>query len=113
LKETKNEKLMKEVYKLAKLELLKPKNEVVNVAKKIYEPFTYEDISSKIASMLKTPQIKADVKIVYQTIEGLSEAIPNHKGDWYFSGNYPTPGGMCVANKAFINYVDGNNNRAY
>jgi amidophosphoribosyltransferase len=63
--------------------------------------------------MLKTPEIKAEVRIVYQNIDGLHQATPNHKGDWYFTGNYPTPGGTCVANQAFINYYEGRNARAY
>jgi amidophosphoribosyltransferase len=113
LKESGKEKLIEQVYHKAKAELLKPKSEVKNAAKEIYESFSYEQISNKIASMLRTPQIKAEVQIVYQSIEGLHAAIPNHKGDWYFSGNYPTQGGMCVANQAFINYYEGKNARAY
>jgi len=113
LKEQGKESFITQVYEKAKAELLKPKHEVKNIAKEIYEPFTYVEISNKIANMLRTPLIKAEVQIVYQTIEGLHTAIPNHKGDWYFSGNYPTAGGMCVANKAFINYYEGVDARAY
>ena len=76
-------------------------------------PFTPEEISDKIAKLLTPPEIKAEVKIVYQSIENLHKACPNHLGDWYFTGNYPTPGGNKVVNKAFINYVEGSNERAY
>ena len=113
IKERGMQQLIEDIYVKAKAELLKPKQEVINVVKEIYEPFTYQEISNQISKMLKTPEIKAEVRIVYQNIDGLHQATPNHKGDWYFTGNYPTPGGTCVANKAYINYYEGNNMRAY
>ena len=85
----------------------------MNYVKDIYKPFTAEEISDKIAELLTVPEIKADVKIVYQSIENLHEAIPNDLGDWYFTGNYPTPGGNKVVNTSFINYIEGINSRAY
>ena len=113
LKETGQEDVINDVYKKSKAQDGKPKEQIVNYVKEIYAPFTQEEISAKIAQMLKTKDIQADVQIVYQTIEGLHEACPHHTGDWYFTGNYPTPGGMKVVNKAFINFIEGNNKRAY
>lgn len=85
----------------------------MNYVKKIYEPFTEDELSDKIAKMLKPEDTKAEVKIVYQTIQNLHKACPNHTGDWYFSGNYPTPGGNRMINQAFINYIEGEENRPY
>lgn len=113
LKETGKAYLIEDVYQRAQVELRKPKHEVVNVVKDIYSPFTYKEISDRISNMLKTEDIRAEVRIVYQSIEGLHHATPNHKGDWYFTGNYPTHGGTCVANQAFVNYYEGKNTRAY
>lgn len=84
------------------------KEDVVNYVTEIYAPFTDEEISDKIAEMITGPEIKAEVKLVYQSIEGLHKSIPNHPGDWYFSGNYPTPGGNKMVNQAFINWYEGN-----
>lgn len=84
------------------------KEYVVNYVTEIYAPFTDEEISDKIAEMITGPEIKAEVKLVYQSIEGLHKSIPNHPGDWYFSGNYPTPGGNKMVNQAFINWYEGN-----
>jgi len=81
--------------------------------KEIYKPFKAEQISSKISELLTEWDIQSDVEIIYQTIEDLHEAIPEHKGDWYFTGDYPTPGGNKVVNKSFINYIEGRNERAY
>ena len=77
-----------------------------NAVKAIYAPFTDEEISAKMVELLTPAGTKAKVEIVYQTIEGLHEACPNNPGDWYFSGNYPTPGGTRMVNKAFINYME-------
>lgn len=90
-----------------------PDQEVVNYVKEIYEPFTPEEISEKIAELLKPKDLKAEVEIIFQGIGDLHAACPEHTGDWYFTGNYPTPGGMRVVNKAFMNYIEGNNERAY
>ncbi|QTN38385.1 class II glutamine amidotransferase [Cryomorphaceae bacterium] len=113
LKDTGQEGLVQEVYQqcLAQTEL--PDNEVVNYVKRIYEPFTAEQISDKIGELLRPKEIKAEVEIIYQGIEDLHAACPKNLGDWYFTGDYPTPGGNRVVNRAFINYVEGNNKRAY
>ena len=113
LKENGNEGLIQKLYDEAKAELLKPVGEVRNVVKELYNPFCPDEISKKISSMLKTEEIGAEVEIVYQSIEGLHEACPGHSGDWYFTGNYPTPGGNKVVNRSFINFVEGRNIRAY
>ncbi len=113
LKETGRESIINDVYKKSKEQENFPKEEIVNHVKEIYAPFTDEQISAKIADMLKTPDIKAEVKIVYQTIEGLHSACPDHKGDWYFTGDYPTPGGNKVVTQSFINFVEGKAGRAY
>lgn len=78
-----------------------------NWVKAIYAPFTDEEISAKIAEMLTPPDVKCPVEIIYQTLEGLRKAVPNHTGDWYFSGNYHTPGGTRLVNRAFVNYCTG------
>jgi amidophosphoribosyltransferase len=113
LKDHGKESLIEEVYKETKAELLKPVEEVRNMVREIYKPFCADEISKKISSMLKTDDIRSAVEIVFQSIEGLHQACPGHTGDWYFTGNYPTPGGNKVANQSFINYVEGKNIRAY
>jgi len=113
LKDNKKSKLIKEVYKKAKAQETLPKEQIKNYVKELYSPFTAEQISKKISELLTPANINAKVEIIYQSIEGLHEACPNHKGDWYFTGDYPTPGGNRVVNKAFINYVEGVNSRAY
>lgn len=100
--------LITSIYKKCKAQEDWKKEDVVNYVKEIYAPFTDEEISNKIAEMITGPEIKAEVKLVYQSIEGLHNAIPNHPGDWYFSGNYPTPGGNKMVNQAFINWYEGN-----
>ncbi|MFC2113252.1 amidophosphoribosyltransferase [Bacteroidota bacterium] len=113
LKENNMEAVINEVYNAAVKELEKPREEVQNQVKKIYEPFTYDQISEKIGELLTSKGINAEVKIVYQTVEDLHRACPDHLGDWYFTGDYPTPGGNMVVNKSFINYIKGKNVRAY
>ncbi len=113
LKETRQEHIINEVYRLCKAQENLPKEEVVNHVKAIYKPFTAEQISERIARMVTSPDVKAKVSIVYQSIENLHKAIPGHTGDWYFTGDYPTPGGNKVVNKSFINYIEGRNERAY
>ncbi|HBH83299.1 MAG: amidophosphoribosyltransferase [Bacteroidetes bacterium GWE2_41_25] len=113
LKDTDREDLLVSTYEDAKAELKKPVEEMVNMVKKIYKPFTPEEISAKISSMLKSDEIKSEVKIVFQSIESLHEACPDHLGDWYFTGNYPTPGGNKVVNQSYINFVEGRDIRAY
>ncbi len=107
------EQLLHDVYALCKKQEAAPKEDVVNHVVKIYEPFTEQEISDKIAQMLTTAEIRAEISVLYQSVEGLHQSCPNHNGDWYFTGNYPTPGGNKVVNKAFINYMEGKNERAY
>ena len=113
LKETHQEHVINEVYMLSKAQEKLPKEQIVNHVKKIYKPFTAEQISAKIAQLITSPTVKAKVTVVYQTIENLHKASPEHTGDWYFTGNYPTPGGNKVVNKSFINYIEGRDERAY
>jgi len=113
LKETHQEHIINEVYIKSKAQEKLPKEKIVNYVKDIYKPFTADRISGKISELVTPATCKASVQIVYQTIDDLHEAIPNHKGDWYFTGNYPTPGGNKVVNRAFINYIEGRNVRAY
>ena len=113
LKDTGNESIINDVYHGALSELQKPVIEMRNMVREIYKPFSTDEISAKISSMLKSSDIKSEVRIVFQTIEGLHEACPGHLGDWYFTGNYPTPGGNKVVNQSFINYIEGRNIRAY
>lgn len=113
LKENKQYGIVKKVYNTCKeLQKLEDIN-IYNAVKEIYAPFTDEQISDKIAQMLKTDDINSDVHIVYQSVENLHKACPNHLGDWYFTGDYPTPGGNRVVNNAFINFYEGINKRAY
>ena len=105
--------IIDDVYRKCLDQAKLPKEQIKNYVKEIYAPFTAEEISAKIAELLTPANIQAKVEIVYQTIENLHAAIPNHLGDWYFTGNYPTPGGNKVVNRAFINFVEGKNERAY
>jgi amidophosphoribosyltransferase len=84
-----------------------------NVVRHLYKPFTTQEISDKIAQLITPPELKIPVQVIYQTIEDLHESCPTNTGDWYFTGNYPTPGGNRVVNKAFINYMEGKNVRGY
>lgn len=113
LKEDKKEHLINEVYQMCKQDEDKPLHQIENHVKKLYKQYTAEEISQKISEIVRPQQIFADVQVIFQTIENLHEACPKNKGDWYFTGNYPTPGGNRVVNKAFMNFVEGNNNRAY
>ena len=113
IKESNNEDLIKTVYKNCVEENKQDVNKIKNQVKEIYNLFTDDQISSKISSMLKEKDINADVEVIYQSIENLHIACPDDLGDWYFSGNYPTPGGNKVVNQAFINYFEGSNKRAY
>jgi amidophosphoribosyltransferase len=113
LKDDGKEHIITEVYNKAKAQLHLPKEEIVNCVKEIYKPFSAGQISDKIADLLKPKGLKPELKIIYQSIEDLHKAIPDHKGDWYFTGNYPTTGGNRVANISFVNFVEGINKRAY
>ncbi|MEA3505119.1 MAG: amidophosphoribosyltransferase [Bacteroidota bacterium] len=113
LKDTNQEHIINEVYKKCKAQENLDKEEIVNYIKDIYKPFTAEEISDKISELVTSKSINAEVKVIFQSIEDLHKSIPKHNGDWYFTGNYPTPGGNKVVNKAFINYIEGKNERAY
>ncbi len=113
LKDTGQEQVINEVYKQCKAQLSLPVEQIENVVKGIYRPFSPEQISAKIAEMLHPPDVQAKLSIVYQTIEDLHAACPGHVGDWYFTGDYPTPGGNKVAVRSFINYIEGKDERAY
>jgi len=113
LKDTGNESIINDVYNKSKAQQKLPKEQIKNYVKEIYKPFTAEEISAKTAELLKSSTVKAEVDIIYQSIENLHIACPDHKGDWYFTGNYPTPGGNKVVNTSFINYIEGNDSRAY
>lgn len=113
LKESGRQNIIDEVYRKSKEQEDLPKELVVNYVTGIYEPFTQNEISVKIAQMLTPPDVECPVELVYQTIEGLHKACPNHTGDWYFSGDYPTPGGNRLVNKAFINYYEGRDGLRY
>ena len=106
IKERGMDDLLRRVYESCKLELLKPKELMRNCVRDIYKPFTIEEINEKIVEMLRPEGLKTPVEIVYQSIDGLHKAIPNHKGDWYFTGKYPTPGGTKLCNQAFISYME-------
>jgi len=113
LKETNQQDVINRVYKQCKSQVNFPIEKIVNSVKDIYKPFSSQQISEKISSLLTEKDIKSGVTIIYQTIEDLHDAIPGHTGDWYFTGNYPTPGGNRVVNQSFINYIEGKNVRAY
>ncbi|HLN74981.1 MAG TPA: hypothetical protein VK205_16935 [Prolixibacteraceae bacterium] len=113
LKETNQQEVIDEVYRKCKEQENLPKEEIVNYVKEIYRPFKAEEVSAKIAELLKPESCKAEVEIIYQTIENLHLACPNDTGDWYFTGDYPTPGGNKVVNTSFINYIEGKGGRAY
>ena len=107
------EKVLSDTYEKCNADLMKPLAEMQNPVTAIYDPFTADEVSDKISELLTPKGMVADVKIIFQTIEGLHEACPNHTGDWYFTGNYPTPGGRRVVNRAFVNYIEGSDKRAY
>ncbi|RKS55309.1 amidophosphoribosyltransferase [Gillisia mitskevichiae] len=113
LKDAGNYDLIEEVYNKCKLQVHLEDKDVQNFVKEIYEPFTDQEISDKIAELLSEPEVKTKVKIIYQTVENLHKACPEHLGDWYFTGNYPTFGGNRVVNRAFINFYEGNEGRSY
>lgn len=113
LKERGMEHIIEDVYQKCKASLLLPKEEIINFVKEIYRPFKQQEISDKIAKIITPDGTVATVEVIYQTLDNLHLACPDHKGDWYFSGNYPTPGGNKVVNKAFVNWKEGNNQRAY
>jgi amidophosphoribosyltransferase len=112
-KERNNDKLLHEVYDLCKQYEHDTSGNVPNFVKKVYEQFSDEDITKKVGDIVKAKHIQAEVEIIYQTVENLHRACPRNLGDWYFTGDYPTPNGSKVANKAFMNFMDGKDERAY
>ena len=113
LKDRGLDQVIHDVYEKCKAQESLPKEQIQNYVKEIYAPFSDEEISAKIAALLTPNSIKAKVEIVYQSVADLHQACPGNTGDWYFTGNYPTPGGNKVVNKAFMNWVEGKNERAY
>jgi amidophosphoribosyltransferase len=105
--------ILDEVYLKCKKSLTMKDSKIENYVKNIYNIFTTDEITKKITEILKPKNLKADLEIIFQSIEGLNESCPNHLGDWYFTGNYPTKGGVRVVNKAFMNYMEDNNERGY
>jgi len=113
LKDHGKEGVLESVYKKCKEQENLPKEQVKNYVKEVYAPFTDDQISHKISQLLKPADVLAKVKVIYQNIEGLHASCPKNLGDWYFTGDYPTPGGNKVVNKAFIYFIEGKNERAY
>jgi len=113
LRDNSMEDLIFRICREAMEENRKPVAEIRNLVREIYKPFRTSVISAKIASMLRTSDIRSEIEIVFQSVEGLHEACPEHTGDWYFTGHYPTPGGNKVANQSFINYVERRMEKAY
>ena len=113
LRQSGQAQLIDEVYRAALEQVQLPKEQVKNVVQRIYAPFSDKEISAQIAKMLTPVGMQAEVEIIYQSVENLHQACPGHTGDWYFTGNYPTPGGNKVVNRAFINWMEKRNERAY
>jgi len=113
LRDSFKDNLLEDIYERAKVQDELPMEKIQNLVKEIYDSFTPEQISARITQLLRPKEINADIEIIYQDIAGLHKAIPNHKGDWYFTGNYPTPGGNKVVNRSFMNFMEGKNVRAY
>jgi len=113
VRETGRDAILQEIYQSCLADEKKPRVEAQNQVVRLFEPFSAEQISDKIAKILTPPGMQAEVQIIYQGIGGLRKACPNHTGDWYFTGNYPTPGGHRVANRSFINFMEKSDARAY
>ena len=113
LKKQGRDNLLDEVYEKCKRQMQQPQQEMVNEVKSLYDLYTDEQIADEVSLLVKDDSVKAEVQIIFQTIDDLHKACPEHLGDWYFSGNYPTSGGNKVVNRAFINYMEGKDVRAY
>ena len=113
LKKNNNLSFMDKVLAACQKELRKPIEEMENKVKMLYDKFTDKEIEDEIALLVTPKDIQSDIEIVYQSIDNLHASCPNHLGDWYFSGNYPTPGGNQVVNRSFVYYMQGRTNRAY
>lgn len=113
IKEQGREPVLKQIYEACKASLALPRDQVKDEVKALYAPFTPADIEKKIAQILRPPDLKAQFQVIYQSIEGLHAACPKHTGDWYFTGDYPTPGGNRVVNRSFVNFMENSDARAY
>jgi amidophosphoribosyltransferase len=113
VKDTGQEGLLDEVYEKCKAAIVRLSGNMENHVKELYAPFNYEQMSNKIAEIVTPKNCKAEVSVIFQTIDSLHNACPNHTGDWYFTGDYPTPGGNRVVNKAFMLFMEGKIVRAY
>ncbi len=113
LKETNQYNIIDQVYAKCKKQEVSQDKDVINYVKEVYAPFTDKEISAKIAQMLKTADISSEIEVIFQNVDDLHKACPDNLGDWYFTGDYPTDGGNRVVNKAFINFYEGNDKRAY
>jgi amidophosphoribosyltransferase len=113
LKERNLYHIVADVYAKCKAQEHLKDSDVINYVTEIYAPFEPQEVSDKIAEMLSSPEIKANIKIIFQTVENLHIACPKNLGDWYFTGDYPTPGGNRVVNRAFMNFYEGKDTRAY
>jgi amidophosphoribosyltransferase len=113
LADTGNEQKLQHIYQQCKDAAASGTLHEQNYVKGVYDSFTAEEISAKIAKMLKHSEVSAEVDVIYQSLEGLYDACPRNQGDWYFTGNYPTPGGNRVANRAFMNYMEKQEGRGY
>jgi amidophosphoribosyltransferase len=112
LEDTGQTYLLDQAYERSK-EQLDSKGEIFNEVAALYDIFSQKEISKKIAEIVKPEGVDCEIEVIYQTVEGLHNACPNHKGDWYFTGDYPTRGGHKVINRAFVNYMEGKDVRAY
>ena len=108
-----NDNILEKIYQAAQAELQKPKEQQINAVKALYEPFTVEEISAKIAEMVKPNGLRAQFDLLFQSVDNLHQACPNDLGDWYFTGDYPTAGGTAVSNRAFVYFYEGRSERAY
>jgi amidophosphoribosyltransferase len=113
LREQGKDDLLQDCYERCKAQLKLPKEKITNEVQSLYEHVSEDCISKQIAKIVSPIDIDVDVDVIYQTIDGLHSACPDHTGDWYFSGNYPTPGGNKVVNRAFVNYMEGRDERSY
>jgi amidophosphoribosyltransferase len=113
LKDKGQESLLDELYLKAKAEIIKPAEEQRNIIQDLYAGMSDAEISLKVGEMVRPADLNAELEIVYQSVENLHKASPKHEGDWYFTGNYPTPGGTKVANRSFLYFMEGRKERAY
>ena len=113
IKDNQMEYILDEVYEQCKKSYESDEKEPENYVKRLYDQFTYEEISQKIGDIVRPDAMQSELKIIYQTVENLHKACPHHLGDWYFTGNFPTPGGSRVVNKSFMNFMEGKLVRAY